>query len=210
MFEKIRRSGIVSVLIIDEIENAVPLANALYENGITSMELTLRTPVAVNALKEIKREVPDMLAGVGTVLTGEQLEEAVQAGADFAVAPGLNRRVVEKANELSFPFAPGVATPSDIELAVELGRRTLKFFPAEAIGGLRYLKSMAAPYQHLDLEYIPLGGLNIDTIRPYFESPLISAIGGSWIAPRNLIQNKDWAAIAQNAKQASEIIKEYR
>lgn len=210
MFDKIRKSTIVAVLTIDEIENAVPLANTLLENGITAMELTLRTPIAVDALKEIKKHVPDMLAGIGTVLAPEQVEQVVDAEADFAVAPGLNPRVVNKAKELSLPFAPGIATPSDIELAVELGCKTLKFFPAEPIGGLAYLKSMATPYQHLNLKYIPLGGLNLNNIRAYFESPLISAIGGSWIAPRDLIQNKDWNKIALNAKQASKIIKEYR
>ena len=210
MFKKIRKSGVVAVLVIDEIENAVPLANALLENGITAMELTLRTPAAVGALKEIKRAVPEMLAGIGTVLTPEQIEEVVLAEADFAVSPGLNPRVVKKAQELSLPFAPGIATPSDIELAIELGCRTLKFFPAESMGGLNYLRSMATPYQHLGLEYIPLGGLNLDNIRSYFESPLVSAIGGSWIAPRNLIHNKEWGTIAQNAKQAGRIIEEYR
>lgn len=209
VYNRISKAGIVAVLVVDDVECAVPLANALLQNGITAMELTLRTPVAVESLKQIKKQFPEMLAGIGTVLSISQLEEVAEAKADFAVAPGLNPRIVEKAKELSLPFAPGIATPSDIELAVELGCKTLKFFPAEPSGGLKYLKSMATPYQHLNLQYIPLGGINADNVGGYLESPLISAIGGSWIAPRNLIQNKDWNTIAKNAKQASKILKEY-
>jgi len=171
------------------------------------MELTLRTPAAIDALKRIRHEVPDILAGVGTILTPEQVDQAKDAGAAFGVAPGLNRQVVEHADKVGLPFAPGIMTPSDIELAVELGCRNLKFFPAESVGGLATLKSMAAPYQHRDLDFIPLGGLNEKNMGDYLSSPLISAIGGSWIAKRDVIANEDWDGIAETARRAMKIAK---
>ena len=166
------------------------------------MELTLRTPAALGALRAIRVKVPDMLAGVGTVLTTENIAQCRDAGAAFAVAPGLNRRVVEAAIDAGFSFAPGVVTPSDMELAIELGCRLLKFFPAEPSGGLAYLKSMAAPYQHLGIEFIPLGGVNTSNMLSYLADPFITAVGGSWIATRDLIRQREWKAITERASQA--------
>ena len=207
---KIQASGVIAVLVVDDAQDAVPLANCLLENGISAMELTLRTPAALEALKAVTAQVPQMVAGVGTVLTSKQVEQVAKAGAAFAVAPGLNPNVVSKAIELGMPFAPGVVCPSGIERAVELGCDVLKFFPAEASGGLAYLKSMAGPYNHLGLKYIPLGGISQDNMRTYLQDALILAVGGSWIAPRKLIQARDWKTIANNAKQASNIVKEIR
>lgn len=202
---KIKQARVVAVLVIDDAKHAVPLARALLKGGVTAMELTLRTPAAIDALKRIRQEAPDILAGVGTILTPEQVDQAKDAGAAFGVAPGLNRRVVEHADKVGLPFAPGIMTPSDIELAVELGCRNLKFFPAESVGGLATLKSMAAPYQHLGLDFIPLGGLNEKNMGNYLSSPLISAIGGSWIAKRDVIANEDWDGIADTARRAMDI-----
>ena len=143
-----------------------------------------------------------MLAGIGTILTTGQVDEVVGAGAAFGVAPGLNRKVVEYAQSKGLPFGPGIVTPSDIEQGIELGCRTLKFFPAETAGGLSHLKNMAAPYQHLNIDFIPLGGLNTTNMRDYLASPLISAIGGSWIAKRELIAAQDWNQIEANAREA--------
>ncbi len=126
------------------------------------------------------------------------------------MAPGLNPRVVQRAQALGLPFAPGVATPSDIEAAVELGCRELKFFPAEPSGGMKYLTSMKAPYAHLELSFIPLGGLNAQNMASYLADPAIPAIGGSWLAPRKLIQQQDWDAITANAAEARSIIDSYR
>ena len=210
LLEKIEQSGVIAVLIIDNVEDAVPVAKALLEGGITAMELTLRTPAAMDSLIEINKNVPEMLAGIGTVLTTDQLENIVKAGAAFAVAPGLNPDIVLKAKELSLPFAPGVATPSELEKAVSLGCRVLKFFPAEAIGGLKYLKSFAAPYKHLGLRCIPLGGLNAANMSDYLKEPLVCALGGSWIAKRELILNKDFKTITKNAAQARKIADQTR
>jgi 2-dehydro-3-deoxyphosphogluconate aldolase / (4S)-4-hydroxy-2-oxoglutarate aldolase len=199
--------SVIAVLIVDDLADAVPLAETLLEGGITAMELTLRTPVALDALQAIREKVPEMVAGVGTVLTREQVRQVKSAGAAFAVAPGMNPNVLDEAAKQGLPFAPGVATPSDIEAALEFGCRIMKFFPAVPSGGLDYLKSMAAPYLHLGLQFIPLGGLNEDNVQDWLESPLVCAVGGSWIAPRKLIQEKTRAEIRRRAEAATAIAK---
>ncbi|MBE6426738.1 MAG: bifunctional 4-hydroxy-2-oxoglutarate aldolase/2-dehydro-3-deoxy-phosphogluconate aldolase [Planctomycetaceae bacterium] len=206
MLQKVSDCGAIAVLVIDEAANAVPTAKALLDGGICAMELTLRTPAALEALANIRRELPEMLAGVGTILTPEQVMQAAEADAAFGVAPGLNENVVLAAQSAGLPFAPGIMTPSEIEKAVSLGCRELKLFPSEPLGGMKYLKSIAAPYAHLGLKYLPLGGLTLENIGPYVESPHLLALGGSWIANRELIRNRDWAAITANARAAREKI----
>jgi 2-dehydro-3-deoxyphosphogluconate aldolase/(4S)-4-hydroxy-2-oxoglutarate aldolase len=195
---------------IDRVEDAVPVARALLDGGVDVMELTLRTPAAIDALRAVKSEVPEMLAGVGTILAPSQTEEVVQAGADFGVAPGVNPRVMQAAQQLGLPFAPGIMTPTDIEAAVEAGCEVLKFFPASTSGGLKHLKNIAAPYQHLGLRYIPLGGINQDNMGDYLSSELIAAIGGSWLASKDLIAAKDWGGITRNAAAAIAAVKQAR
>ncbi len=202
LHQKIKESAIIAVLVIDDAANAVPLAHALLRGGIGAMELTLRTDAALDALRAIRDEVPEMLAGIGTILSTDQVDEVVAAKAAFGVAPGLNRRVVEHAQNKGLPFGPGILTPSDIEQGIELGCRTLKYFPAETAGGLKHLKNMAAPYLHIGIDFIPLGGLNANNMSDYLASPLIAAIGGSWIASRDLIAAQDWNRIEANARQA--------
>lgn len=203
--EQIGKSRVIAVLVIDRVENAVPLAKALIEGGINAMELTLRTDAAIDSLRAIRAEVPEMIAGVGTILTVSQVREVCLAGAAFGVAPGLNRKIIEEARSLGLPFSPGVVTPSDVEKALEYDLRILKFFPAEPSGGLAYLKSMNAPYAHFDIRYIPLGGINPKNMGIYLEDPMILAVGGSWIAESKLIQNQEWKAITENARQAIKI-----
>jgi len=207
---RISRSGVVAVLVIDRAEDGPPVARALLAGGIAAMELTLRTPAAIDALKLIRAEVPEMLAGIGTILTPDQLEASISAGAAFGVAPGTNPRVLAAAKEMDFSFAPGIATPSDIESALEFGCRLLKFFPAEASGGLAYLKNISAPYAHLGLRYIPLGGLNSLNMTSYLSDPLVAALGGSWIAPREVILRQDWEAITGSANQAVQLAAQAR
>lgn len=207
---QIKQCGIIAVLVIDDADNAVQLAKTLLDNGVSAMELTLRTPVALAALRKIRKEVPQMIAGAGTVLSPAQVDEVYQAGAAFAVAPGLNRRVMERARQLGLSFAPGIMTPSDIEAGIELGCRILKFFPAETTGGLKHLKAMAAPYEHLKLSFIPLGGITAQNMQSYVECPLVGAIGGSWIAKREAIAAKDWSSIGKNAAEAAAIVSRFR
>lgn len=208
--EKIAKDRIIAVLEIDEVKSAVSVARALIEGGVSIIELTLRTTAAMESLIQIKKQVPEMIVGVGTVLNREQLKEIADVGADFGVAPGMNPLIVETARQLDFPFAPGVITPSELERAVELGCNVLKFFPAEPSGGLKYLKSMAGPYNHLGLKYIPLGGLNLQNAQSYLESSLVIGIGGSWIAKRDIIQKEDWQAITQNARLVMKLVEELR
>ncbi|MFO0915685.1 MAG: bifunctional 4-hydroxy-2-oxoglutarate aldolase/2-dehydro-3-deoxy-phosphogluconate aldolase [Pirellulales bacterium] len=202
--------GVVAVLVIDDPAQAVPLAESLLEGGVAAMELTLRTPAALESLQRIRAAVPQMLAGIGTVLTPGQVEAAHAAGAQFAVAPGLNPRVVEQAQRLGLPFAPGIATPSELELALELGCRTVKFFPAEPLGGLKYLSSLAAPYAHLGVRYVPLGGVSQDNLAAYLAQPSVLAVGGSWLASRDDIRGGAWSAIRQRAADAMAIVRQVR
>ncbi len=207
---RIERAGILAVLIVDRVEDAIPLAKALLDGGIDAIELTLRTDAALGALKEIRAKVPEMLVGVGTVLTPTQVIEVKEAGGAFAVAPGFNRRVVEAAQKEGLSFAPGIATPTDIEAALEVGCQLLKFFPCEVSGGLPFLKNISAPYQHLGLKYIPLGGINAKNMATYLEDPLIAALGGSWLAPREAIRAGDWKTITNLAAEAAAMIKNIR
>lgn len=204
--QRVETCGIVAVLVVDRPDDAVPLARALLAGGVDVMELTLRTPAAIDALKSIKAGVPEMLAGVGTILTTDQVAQVVAAGGDFGVSPGVNPRVLAAAREAGLSFGPGVTTPTDIEMALEQGCRTLKFFPAEPSGGLTYLKAMAAPYAHLGLKFIPLGGLNAKNMASYLADPNVAALGGSWLAPRDLIQAGAWDKITALAAEAVQII----
>ena len=144
-----------------------------------------------------------MLAGIGTILTPQQVQEVVAAGASFGVSPGTDPRVIQEAQQAWLPFAPGVATPSDVEVALELGCRELKFFPAEPSGGLPYLKSMAAPYFHLGVKFIPLGGVNANNLETYLGDPCIAAVGGSWLAPPARIAAQDFDGIREQAQTAA-------
>jgi 2-dehydro-3-deoxyphosphogluconate aldolase / (4S)-4-hydroxy-2-oxoglutarate aldolase len=202
LLQKIRQLKIIAVVVIDDADDAVPLANALLDGGISAIELTLRTPSAFDSLKRIREHCPELMVGLGTVLSTAQVEKAAAAGAAFAVAPGLNPKVVLAAQAIGLPFAPGILTPSDIENAVELGCKLLKFFPAEPSGGIPYLNSMSGPYAHLGLEYIPLGGLDENNFTHYLDLKHVPAVGGSWIAPRDLIQKKAWNIITTNARRA--------
>lgn len=210
LIKKIDDAGIIAVLIVDEVKHAVPLANALLAGGVDAIELTLRTPAAMEAAKIIKREVPEITLGFGTVLTVEQVKAVVDLGADFAVSPGCNPKIIAEAYKQGLSFAPGIMTPTDIEIAVQEGCRILKFFPAETSGGMKHLESMSAPYNYLGLKFIPLGGCNMNNAPTYLKSDLITAIGGSWVAKRNLIQSEDWNAITNNAKEIRSLITKIR
>ncbi len=207
---RIEACGIIAVLIIDNEEDSVPLARALLAGGVNIMELTLRTEAALGALMRIRSEVPDMIAGVGTILTIDQLKQAIEAGAAFGVSPGVNPRILAAAREAGLSFGPGVVTPTDMEVALEHGCKLLKFFPAEPSGGLSYLKAAAAPYLHLGVKFVPLGGINAGNMGSYLADPLISALGGSWLAPRELIQKKDWSKITKLASEAVQTIRATR
>ncbi|MCA9230832.1 MAG: bifunctional 4-hydroxy-2-oxoglutarate aldolase/2-dehydro-3-deoxy-phosphogluconate aldolase [Planctomycetales bacterium] len=206
VYSDLETAGVLAVLVVDDAADAVPLAEALLAGGVNAMELTLRTEAAMDSLVAIRQSVPGMKVGIGTILTPVQVEQVAAAGAAFGVSPGINPEVVKAARNCGLPFAPGIATPTDIETALSLGCRRLKFFPAAPSGGLPYLRSIAAPYNHLGLKYIPLGGVSMQNIAEYLGDPLIAAVGGSWLAPRNVVAAKDWTAIEANAKEARQAV----
>lgn len=208
--QQLHQTGVIAVLMIDRADDAVPLARALLAGEVSGIELTLRTDAALECLRRIRAEVPEMTVGVGTILTPKQANEALEAGATFGVAPGMNPRVVAEAARIGLPFAPGVCTPTDIELALEAGCRLLKFFPCEPCGGLPYLRTIAAPFMHLGVQFIPLGGVNAANAATYLKEPSVLALGGSWLAPKDLIARGDWQAITALASEITGIVQQVR
>jgi 2-dehydro-3-deoxyphosphogluconate aldolase / (4S)-4-hydroxy-2-oxoglutarate aldolase len=204
------RSGVVPVTIVENVSQAVPLARALLAGGIDVIELTLRTPAALDSIRAIRAEVPAMKVGAGTVLTPEQVRQCQAAGATFAVAPGTNPHTIQTAQDCGLPFAPGVMTPSDIEAALGFGCRMLKFFPASTAGGLAHLKIIAAPYLHLGLRFMPTGGIDLTQLQAYLESPLIAAVGGSWITKTDLIKSQNWTEITALAQASKKFVQQAR
>ena len=206
----LRRTGVIAVLMIDRADDAVPLARAVLAGGVDCIELTLRTDAALESLRRIRAEVPEMVVGVGTILTPRQANDAKKAGASFGVAPGMNPRVVAEAQRIGLPFAPGICTPTDIELALEAGCKVLKFFPSEPSGGLIYLRSIVAPFAHLGVQFIPLGGVSAANAAHYLKEPSVLALGGSWLAPKDIIAKGGWEVITALAREASDIVKQVR
>ena len=199
MRQRLAASRAIATVTVRNIEDAKPLADALLAGGINAVEITMRTPVALQVMEIIAKNYSEMLVMAGTVLTPIQVRQVQDAGAVSAVAPGMNSRVLQAAIEAQLPFAPGIATPSEIEQALEFDCDILKFFPAESMGGLKYLKSMQAPYAHLDLQFIPLGGLTAENAEDYLQEDIILAVGGSWIASESAIISGDWVGITQRA-----------
>lgn len=198
--EKLYEIGIIPVIKIDDPEKAVPLARALYDGGLPAAEITFRTACAAEAIARITEALPDMLVGAGTVLTPEQADAAIAAGSKFIVAPGLNPRVVEHCQKRGIPMLPGIANPSDIERALELGLDTVKFFPAEAAGGLPMLKAMSAPYGKV--KFMPTGGLGAGNILSYLKFNKILCCGGSFMVKDDLIKAGDFDTIRELTRQA--------
>jgi len=202
---RLTAKGVIAVLMIDRVDDAVPVAEALLRGGVDAMELTLRTEAALPALELITGSVPEMLAGIGTILKPDQVIQARDSGAAFGVSPGTNVEVIEAAHAAGLPFAPGIMTPSDIERALPFGCEILKFFPAGSSGGIKHLKNIAAPYAHLGLKYVPLGGVNEDNMTDYLKEDIIAAVGGSWIAQKDLIASGQWDQITSNASSAVQV-----
>lgn len=205
MIERILSKRIVPVVVLDDAENAEPLAEALLEAGLDLIEVTFRTEAAEASIRRIAARYTDMLLGAGTLLTGEQVRRARDAGAVFGLAPGLNPEVVACAKEAGLQFSPGVMTPSEVEQALTLDCKLLKFFPAEAAGGVKMLKSLAGPYAHTGVKFTPTGGVSADNMQDYLKLPVVAAIGGSWMVSPALIREKNWAEITRLTKEALEL-----
>ena len=203
---EIAKEGIIAVLEIESEKNAVPLAKALLEGGVTIIELTLRTPAAIPSISLIEKEVPQMYMGIGTIIeAGQAAMVKKESGVRFGVSPGINPEIIREAIAADLPFAPGIATPSELEQAISLGCRVVKVFPAEGMGGLSYIKSIDGPYNHLGVKYIPLGGVSPDNLPSYAKFSPVIAVGGSWIANKDLINARDWKEITKRAREAKEI-----
>ena len=203
-FNQVLALRIIPVVAIHDAKDADPLADALIAGGLPSAEITFRTEAAEAAIKAMARR-GDIAVGAGTVLTVEQAQKAIDAGAGFIVAPGLNPKVVQFCLNQNIPVTPGVATPTDIETAMALGLEILKFFPAEAFGGLKTLKAMSAPYQAV--KFIPTGGLNAQNVVDYLKFPKVAAVGGSWIVKSDAIANGEFDKITRLTREAVEIVK---
>lgn len=200
--ERLRQTRVVPVIVIDDPDDAVPLARALAAGGLACAEVTFRTPRALEALRRIADEVPEMFIGAGTVLTPAQAKAARNAGAQFIVAPGFGPRMVDYCLEQSLPVYPGVCTPTEVEAALEKGLTTLKFFPAEQSGGLAFLKAIAGPY--VGVNFMPTGGINVNNIATYLAFNRVVACGGSWMAPTEWIAAKQFDRIRDESRRAVE------
>jgi 2-dehydro-3-deoxyphosphogluconate aldolase/(4S)-4-hydroxy-2-oxoglutarate aldolase len=210
LLDRIRSRGVIAVVTVHDVRRAVALARALDAGGVDVLELTLRTTTALDCLRAIREQVPEMLVGAGTVLSQAQVHQAVVAGAHFGVAPGTNPDVIRAAGDAGLPFAPGVMTPTDIDQATQCGCRLLKFFPAEPSGGLAMLASLKPPFAHLGLSYIPLGGVTAENCSRWLADPDVPAVGGSWLAPAPLIDAGRWEDITALASQARKTIELHR
>lgn len=208
LLEELRKIGIVPVIEIEDPDKAVNLAKALIDGGINCAEVTFRTAGAAQAIKNMTEAYPDMLVGAGTVLTKEQADRAIEAGAKFIVAPGLNPDTVQYCMDKKVPMVPGVVTPSEIELALSLGLTFVKFFPAEAAGGLKMIKAVSAPYKAVS--FMPTGGININNICDYLSFDRIVACGGTWIVPKTALKEDNYEEITRLCKEAKEHIAEVR
>lgn len=204
VLSRIQKMGIVPVVKLDDAKDALLLAKALVEGGLPCAEITFRTAAAEEAIRIMRQAYPDMLIGAGTVLTTEQVDKAISAGATFIVSPGLNPKVVSHCVDRNIPITPGCSNPSDIEAAIELGLEVVKFFPAEAAGGLAMIKAMSAPY--VNMKFMPTGGINAKNLNSYLDFPKIIACGGSWMVSDELIKAGEFDKISALTREAVSLI----
>lgn len=210
IFTRIAKLGVVPVIAIENADAAIPLADALIAGGLPVVEITFRTAAAVEAIRKIAKERPQVIVGAGTVLTNANLEAAKAGGAAFAVAPGLNPETVKQARAIGLPFVPGIATPSDIESGLSLGCNLLKFFPAEANGGVGMLEALSAPYKHTGLRFMPTGGVNTTNLESYLKLETVAAVGGTWIAKKDDLAGGKWDDVRARCQAAREIVAKAR
>ena len=208
ILEQLGTYGIVPVVVLQDAAKAEPLAEALCKGGLACAEVTFRTDAAEESIRIMSEKLPEMLVGAGTVLTTEQADRAVKAGAKFIVSPGLNPEVVKWCQAHEVPVIPGIVTPTEMEQAIGLGLTMVKFFPAEPAGGLKYIRAIAAPYTMM--KFMPTGGINPQNVREYLAYDRIAACGGSWMVKNTMIENNEFDRIEELVKEAVEIVKESR
>ncbi|GAA9901035.1 bifunctional 4-hydroxy-2-oxoglutarate aldolase/2-dehydro-3-deoxy-phosphogluconate aldolase [Helicobacter pylori] len=198
--EVLQISPIIPVVVIENIKDAVPLAQSLIEGGIHIIEVTLRSSCALEAIELIVKNVPKMRVGVGTILNSTQLEQAQNRGAEFLISPGLTIKLLEYAKKKDMPLIPGVSSSSEVMQALELGYNALKFFPAEYCGGVKLLNAFNGPFK--GVKFCPTGGISADNMHSYLNLENVLCVGGSWLTPKNLIQNKEWDKITEICKRS--------
>jgi 2-dehydro-3-deoxyphosphogluconate aldolase/(4S)-4-hydroxy-2-oxoglutarate aldolase len=208
IFDRFYTIGIIPVLEIEDVENALPLAEALQAGGLPIAEITLRTGAALDSIRAIARGMPDVLVGAGSVINREQARAAVEAGANFIVSPGMVEEIVLWAQAQNVPILAGAVTPTEMIRGLNLGLKVLKFFPSETLGGVKAIKSTSDPFP--GLRFIPTGGIRLENVVEYLRAPKIHAVGGSWIAKRTMIAEKNFDEIRRLAGQASTVVKEIR
>ena len=205
--ETLKKAGIIPVIVIEDEAKALPLAKALVKGGLPVLEVTFRTKAAAGAIAKIKAEVPEAIVGAGTLLTIEQLRAARKAGSVFGVAPGFDPVIMAEAKALQFPMVPGIATASELSQALTAGAPMVKFFPAEAAGGVKMIKNLLGAFRFTGVRFMPTGGINLSNVKDYLAVPEIVACGGTWIVPKDALANGDWAAIEKLAADAAAIAK---
>lgn len=203
MIHDIFKSKLLPAVTLADADSALSVAKALLEGGINVMEITFRTSATAKAVRAIARELPEMQIGAGTILSGDQLTAAREAGAQFGLSPGLNKRVIEKAQAHDFPFIPGVSTPSEIELALEYGYKLLKLFPVSDLGGLKYIRSLEGPYKHTGVRFLVMGGVGPSNLKSYLESGMVAAGGGSWLTPSDFVEQKKFKRITEIVQESA-------
>ena len=210
IFDQIAAIGVVPVIALEDARHALPLADALSEGGLEVIEVTFRTAAAIDTIRQIAQARPVMLVGAGTVLTEEQADAAKAAGARFALSPGIDRAVLAHAAQIGLPFAPGIMTPSDLQIALRANCRLVKFFPAMAAGGLNMLKNIAGPYLHTGIGFNPTGGVTRDNLTDWLCYGPVRAVGGTWIATSADIAAENWDKIRKNVAEASALVRKLR
>jgi len=210
MFKSFEKAGIIPVIVIEDVEKAVPLAKALVAGGLNVLEVTFRTSCAAEAIRRIKNEVPGAILAAGTVLSPEQLKAAADAGAEACVAPGFDPIVVNAAKEMGMPFCPGVATASELSQALSSGLKMVKFFPAESAGGVKYIKDLLGAFRWTGVKFMPTGGIKASNVADYLAVPEIACCGGTWIVPKDALAANDYARIENLAREAAEIVRKAR
>jgi 2-dehydro-3-deoxyphosphogluconate aldolase/(4S)-4-hydroxy-2-oxoglutarate aldolase len=210
MINTLQGAGIVPVIVIEDEKKAVPLARALVAGGLPVIEITFRTAAAAAAIAAIRREVPEAIVGAGTILSLSQLESAKAAGAVFGVAPGFDPLIVSAAAEANFPFCPGVATASELSQALTLGCKMVKFFPAEAAGGVNMIKNLLGAFRFTGVKFMPTGGVKISNVESYLAVPEVVCCGGTWIVPKEALVSDDYATIERLASEASSLVRRVR
>ncbi len=208
VLEQLHKIGIIPVVVLDDAGDAAALGKALMEGGLPAAEVTFRTDAAEESIRLMAENVPGLLVGAGTVLTVEQVDRAVAAGAKFIVSPGFNPEVVRHCCEIGVPITPGTQTPTEMEMALSEGIHIVKFFPAELSGGLKMIKAVAAPY--VDLRFIPTGGINASNVRGYLAYDRVFACGGSWMVKKDMVAAGDFEGIKKMVAEAAAIVKEVR